>query len=111
MKKSIQPYLQLILIAIEQLDEYVPATQKEFLSSRVLQDAILLQLFQIGENLARIRDISPEVLETAPESWNRIIGLRNLVAHEYRKIDPDIIWKYLGQDLTEFKISIDDLIE
>ena len=82
MKKSVRPYKQLIIIALDQLVEYTPATKEEFLASRVLQDAILLQLFQVGENLARIRDIAPQQMESAPESWHRIIGLRNLVAHE-----------------------------
>ena len=79
------------------------------MTSRVLQDAILLQLFQVGENLARIRDIRPEMLETAPESWNRVIGLRNLFAHEYRRVDPDQIWRYLGQDLADFRLTIEAL--
>jgi len=73
------------------------------------QDAILFQLFQVGENLARIRDIAPESFETAPESWNRIIGLRNLIAHEYRIVDPNRIWQYLEHDLAELRQTTEAL--
>ena len=80
-----------------------------FLQSEVLQDAALLQLLQIGENLARIRDIAPTVFEQAPESWHRIVGLRNLVAHEYWTIDPNRIWLYLERDLAAFRLTIEEL--
>jgi uncharacterized protein with HEPN domain len=109
LKRAIEPHIELILIALHQLDDYIPATRQEFIDSRVLQDAILLQLFQVGENLARIRDLRPELFEAAPESWNRIIGLRNLVAHEYRRVDPNRIWRYLEHDLAEFRQTIEAL--
>jgi len=79
--------------------------------SRLVQDAILMQLFQIGENLARIRDTAPERFETAPKSWTSVIGLRNLAAHEYRRIDPDRVWSYLDDDLAAFRLTIEKLTD
>lgn len=107
MKKAVEPYRQLILLALEQLESYVPASRDEYLQSRLLQDAILLQLFQIGENLARIRAISPESFEGKPASWHRIVGLRNLIAHEYWAVDSERIWHYLELDLADFRLSVE----
>ncbi len=107
--KIVKPYKELIVLALDQLDEYVPDTKEEYLQSRVLQDAILLQLLQVGENLARFRDISPKTFENAPESWNRVVGLRNLIAHEYRRIDPERIWRYLERDLIELRQTVEEL--
>jgi uncharacterized protein with HEPN domain len=106
LKRAIEPYIKLILLALDQIESYVPETREEYLQSRVLQDAILLQLVQVGENLTRVRDNAPELYEAAPESWQRIVGLRNLIAHEYWKVDPDRVWRYLHQDLGEFRLTV-----
>jgi uncharacterized protein with HEPN domain len=107
--REIEPYKQLILLALDRLERNIPASKEEFLQSEVLQDAALLQLLQVGENLARIRDLAPTKFDEAPESWNRIVGLRNLIAHEYWKVDPNRIWRYLEQDLSEFRLTIVEL--
>lgn len=109
MTREIGPYLRLIFLAFDQIDEYVPATKDEYLKSRLIQDGILLQLFQVGENLARIRDLRPDLLETSPESWKRVIGLRNIIAHEYWRVDPELVWGYLDQDLLDLKASVEAL--
>lgn len=48
---------------------------------RKTSDAVLYNLVVIGEAAARI---SGETRARAPEiPWTRIVGLRNLIAHEY----------------------------
>ena len=43
----------------------------------------------IGEAAAQIR---PETRAQAPEiPWTRIVALRNLIAHEYFRVDLDVI--------------------
>ncbi len=99
----------MILLALDRIDRYMPTSKEAFLESEILQDAILLQLLQVGENLARIRDIAPELFEVAPESWHRVVGLRNLIVHEYRRVNPNRIWHYLHQDLPAFRLTIEAL--
>ena len=41
----------------------------------MVQDAILMQLQEIGENLARIRHLDEDVFSRdSPDSWHKLIG-------------------------------------
>ena len=57
MKKSIEPHLTLIRTAIDHIERYCPESKALFLDHPMVQDAILMRLHEIGENLARIRRI------------------------------------------------------
>lgn len=62
-----------------------------FQASRLHQDAITLQLFQIAENLKPLDDPEGAFREIFP-MLGEIIGMRNYIAHEYRSVDMDTIW-------------------
>lgn len=55
MTKTPQPHLQLIVQALIQIALYLPPTRTEFDQQQMVQDAILMRLQEIGENLVRIR--------------------------------------------------------
>ena len=53
-------------------------------------DAVLRNLELIGEAVKRLPD---EARNLCPDiEWRRIAGLRDLLAHSYFGLDPDIIW-------------------
>lgn len=52
-------------------------------------DAVLRNLAVIGE---AVRALPDEVRDRAPDvPWAAIAGLRNVVVHEYFRVDPDLI--------------------
>ncbi len=52
-------------------------------------DAVLRNLAVIGE---AVRGLSPEVREAIPDvPWAAIAGLRNVVVHEYFRINPALV--------------------
>ncbi len=107
MTKSIQPYLVLITRALSQIEQYRPATEAEFLSQPMTQDAILMRLQVIGENLARIRNLDEDVFrDPAHASWHKLIGLRNVISHRYEVIDHVKIWEIVTEELPAFAVSI-----
>lgn len=62
-----------------------------------------MRLQDIGEQLARIRDQFPDFFGAQQDdSWNKFIGLRNIISHGYREIDFDIIWDVVTTKLPEF---------
>ena len=60
-------------------------------------ESVLHNLFIIGEAANKI----PEELQGKHPNidWRGIIGMRNIIAHGYFKIKPDIIWKTIQEDL------------
>jgi uncharacterized protein with HEPN domain len=76
------------------------------------QDAMLMRLQEIGENLARMRQIDEETFaQVADEGWIQLIGLRNIISHGYHTVKRELIWKMVIQDLPTLKKSLDALPE
>jgi uncharacterized protein with HEPN domain len=60
-------------------------------------DSILLNFLVIGEAAVKIPD---EIKNEHPDiDWRGMIGMRNIIAHGYFKIDPKIIWDSINKDL------------
>ena len=52
---------------------------------------------QIGENAG---DLSASFREAHPEvDWRAIIGLRNIIAHEYGNVDTEVLWEIVDEDI------------
>lgn len=80
MKKVYAPYLRVIQASVEAIEKYRPPDKETFLASPVLQDAVLMRLQVIGENLAQMRALDDEIFERqAADSWNQDIGLRHII--------------------------------
>jgi uncharacterized protein with HEPN domain len=76
---------------------------------RKTSDAVLYNLVVIGEAAAQISD---ETRALAPEiPWTRIVGLRNLIAHEYFRIDLDVIQAIVSEQLDTLDRTAERLID
>ncbi len=97
--------LQHIMDAIEAIEGYTADTDlKGFVGNPMMFDATLRQLEIIGEASNRL---SEELLtNNADVPWARIIGLRNLVAHEYFGIDDLTIWNVVKLNLPPLKEKV-----
>jgi uncharacterized protein with HEPN domain len=94
-------YLEGINEHLAAIKNYLPASKEVFLADEKTQDAILMRLMALGEEIAHL---SPEFSEKHPGlHWYKIVGLRNRIAHGYFEIDPDLIWDTLSNG------SIDEL--
>jgi uncharacterized protein with HEPN domain len=70
-----------------------------------LHDALLFQFVVIGE---AVKHLSPETREASPEiPWTDIAGLRDLIAHEYFRIDIHRVLEIVEQDLPSLERAID----
>lgn len=66
---------------------------------RKTSDAVLYNLVVIGEAAAQISD---ETRARAPEiPWTKVVGLRNLIAHEYFRIDLEVIQAIVSEQLDQ----------
>ena len=70
-----------------------------FLADRVLLRAIERGVEIIGEAARRV---SPPYMVAHPEiPWRKIIGQRNILAHEYGQIDHALLYKTALEDIPE----------
>jgi uncharacterized protein with HEPN domain len=74
----------------------------------LLHDALLFQFMVIGE---AVKQLDPATRESAPEiPWTDIAGLRDLIAHEYFRIDIHRVLEIVERDLPPLKHTIDRLL-
>lgn len=102
MKKDPLVYIDDIRDSIEAIKRYsLGLTKADFFSSTEKQDAIYRRLEIIGEAANRLPD---EFRNQYPEiPWIKIVGMRNLLIHEYDSIDLDRVWETIQKDIPELE--------
>lgn len=74
----------------------------------LLHDALLFQFVVIGE---AVKNLAPETRDSAPEiPWADVAGLRDLIAHEYFRIDIGRVLEIVERDLPPLEKAIDRLL-
>ncbi|MBF0466607.1 MAG: DUF86 domain-containing protein [Nitrospirae bacterium] len=93
-------YLEDILGAIERIRKYLRGMDYDsFIKDRKTQDAVVRNLEIIGEAAAQLPEL---YLQAAPEiQWRKIVGIRNILIHEYFGVSLPIIW-----DIVQTKLDI-----
>ena len=96
---------------IKQADDFMLTPEGTFTLS-----GVCMQLIYIGESIKSI-DVKTEskYLINYPEiPWTDIMGLRNIIAHEYHRIDEDEIFRVITSDLQpllkQVQIMMSDLL-
>lgn len=79
-----------------------------FSSNSIYQNAIALCVLQIGELTTHFTDEFKTVYSKIP--WNQIKALRNVVAHNYGRIDREILWETLVKDIPELNSYCQQII-
>ena len=106
--RSARLYLQDIADAIDRIDEYAANGEQEFFRSGLIQDAIIRQLSIIGEASAKI----PTTLRaTQPHiPWKKIIGMRNILVHDYSETDLPTIWDTVQTNLPVLRAAVQSML-
>jgi len=83
-------------------------TYSEFSIDRLLRSAVERELEIIGEAARRV---SPEFQKEHPEiPWRSIIGLRNILIHEYGEVKLDRLWLIATTDVPALIDQLQPLI-
>jgi uncharacterized protein with HEPN domain len=77
-------------------------------SDRRTQAAVLYEIVVMGEAANRI---SPAFQAEHPAvPWKDIIGMRNILAHQYDKVDSAVVWDAVHQDIPELMTLLQPLL-
>lgn len=92
-----------ILESIERIESYVADIDEVgFLKNKLVQDAVIRNFEIIGEASNNIEKRYPEFVEAHPElPLSSAYQMRNALAHGYFKVDFEVVWKTICNDLPE----------
>ena len=106
--KSSRMYLEDILDAILHIEKYTKDGREKFFARDFMQDAVIRQMSIIGEAASKLpaslKSKNPDI------SWHQIIGMRNVIVHEYSGIKIKTIWDSVKQDLPLLKSIVEKML-
>ena len=98
-----------MLEAIERLDKYTNQGKTVFEQKELIQTWVIYHLQIIGE---AARTISQKFKAKHNEiPWRDVSDLRNLIIHEYFRINLDIIWDIVQNDIPPLKSQIKAILQ
>jgi uncharacterized protein with HEPN domain len=107
-QQRLTDYLAHILEAIERIERYTDdMSELIFQENEMAQDAVIRNLEIIGEASHNIESDYPDFAEAHPElPLAPAYQMRNAVAHGYFKVDLEIVWKTIHNDLPSLHAQI-----
>jgi uncharacterized protein with HEPN domain len=110
MPKDFKVYLDDIIESSAKINAYIAGlSYDDFLNDDKTIDAVLRNLEIIGEAAKRI----PEKIrqQRSDIEWLKVIGLRNILIHQYSGVDLEIVWQIITQKLPLFEQQIKNILD
>jgi uncharacterized protein with HEPN domain/predicted nucleotidyltransferase len=107
--REIRDFLHDILENIDVVDGFLKDGDFDRLvSDRQFRYAFLYALFIIGEATTHI---PPSARKRHPEiPWTEVVGLRNVVAHNYHGLSLETIWKIARDELEALSVAVAEIL-
>lgn len=97
-----------VIEAIERIERYAARGREAFDRDELLQTWVVHHIQIVGE---AVRKLSDALRAAHPEiPWAEIIGMRNIVVHDYFGVDTDEVWAAVERDLPELKRKIQTIL-
>lgn len=97
-------YLHHILDAITQVEEFAAVGRDRFFTERHWQGSVIYQLLIMGE---ATKQLSKDLRVRHPEvAWRSMAGLRDVLIHNYRDVDLDVVWAVVQENLPDVKRGV-----
>lgn len=99
-----------MLNAIQKIRKIVGDTARDdFMASAVMQDAVLYNFAVLGEAAGRLSQGLRQNNRDIP--WGNIIGMRNVLIHDYVKTDFNFVWHAIVNDLEPLQNKLQKIQE
>lgn len=98
-----------IVDAAERIARYVVLGEERFREDELVQVWMLQHLQNIGEAAGAL---PAEVREQMPHvPWTKIVGMRNMLVHQYFGIDMDVVWRAVSRDVPALRDAAELLLQ
>jgi uncharacterized protein with HEPN domain len=99
-----------ILAASERIQSYThELTLKDFAADPKTFDAVVRNLEVIGE---AVKNLPEDVRARCPQvAWKKIIGLRDVLIHQYFGIDSEILWDIVENKIPSLQAAVRELFK
>ena len=102
-------YLSNIKECIERIESYTIDGREVFLQTTIIQDAVIRNFEIIGEATKRL---SPEIRAAyANVTWQQVAGFRDVLIHDYLKVNLNRVWGVIEQNLPELKTTVEAILQ
>ncbi|OBQ03348.1 MAG: hypothetical protein AN482_19930 [Anabaena sp. LE011-02] len=102
-------YLSNIKECIERIEEYTKGGKEEFMQNKMIQDAVIRNFEIIGEATKRL---SPELRSQYSDvPWQQMAGLRDVLIHDYLKVNLNLVWQIIEQNLSNLKRQVTAVLQ
>ncbi len=105
MSRDWRLYLGDIVTSCEKIRRFTAGMSREsFLADERTVDAVVRNIEIIGIAAKRIPD---EIrAQVAGVEWTKIAGMRDVIAHEYFRVSPDILWDVVENKIGELESAV-----
>lgn len=94
---------------VARIEEYTTAGQDAFAASTLIQDAVIRNFQVIGD---ATKNLSPELRQSYPDvPWRRMAGFRDVLVHDYLRVDLAIVWEIIEIELPSLKPKILEILQ
>lgn len=109
-KRPVELLVDDICEAIDRAEQYIKGISFDaFSKDQKTIDAVVRNLEIIGEAANRLPDEFKE--KHSDIKWNKVVGLRHRIVHEYFGIDVAIIWQILQKDLPSLRQTLSGICD
>jgi uncharacterized protein with HEPN domain len=95
--------------AIIKIEKYAVRGKQVFENDELIQIWIIHHLQIIGEASASMSEAFITQYTEVP--WQDIADFRNILVHEYFRVDTDIVWSIVERELPKVKRNIGQILE
>lgn len=81
----------------------------EYQGNLLLRSAVERQLQNIGEALAQLARLDPELAARIPD-YRQLIGFRNVLVHGYATLNHEEVWRAIAESLPPLQSAANALV-
>lgn len=98
-----------MLEAIRRIEKHAQRGRDAFLEDELLQTWMVHHLEILGEAARALSDGARQAVPDIP--WRQVIGMRNILVHDYFGIDLGEVWHSVEHDVPLLKASLTQVLD